>query len=115
MSDFKDGIKKIVDAVKDMAELNVQTYTGTIKAELRGKPLAAIMADSVADGTLETVALTTIRPDGDVDQFISNSESVTEELRKSHFSAVDAGLASRKAVLEFFAKQVERVVGVLID
>lgn len=113
MSDFEDGVKKIVGAVKDITELNVQTFTGTIKQNLRGKPLSEIMADSVPDGTLEVVALTTMKLDGDVDQFISNSATVTDEHREAHFAAVEAGQASRKATLEFFANSIKAAIETL--
>lgn len=113
MSDFKDGLNKIANSVKDLSELNVRTFTGTITSDISGQELGALMEQGVADGNMEVVALTNMKIDGDVDQFISNSDKVTDGLRHAHVSAVNAGQESRKATLELFTNAVRKLINEL--
>ncbi len=110
MPDFQKGLKAIVDCIEDLSQLNVKTFTGTIKSAAADQKLEDLMDAALASGELEVVAFTTMKIDGDVDQYISNSKTVTDGLRDAHTSAVQSGDASRKATLSLFGKVVRAAI-----
>ena len=109
MSGFKDGLDKIADGVKDITELNVRTFTGSITAQVQAKNTAQLLSAPGA-GQLELVGITTMKLDGDVDQFISNSQSVDPSLHVAHSRAVDSGQASRQAVFSLFGNAIRKAL-----
>ena len=100
---FASAVKSIGKGIKDLSQLNVRTYTGTINANVDGDDAEAMLQTARAAGTLELVGITTINLDGDVNQFITNSDKITDKLHAAHFTAVQQSQKSRQAALDMFA------------
>ncbi len=107
---FGEALQSIGDGIKDLARLNVRTYTGTISGRVEGQDAQEVMDKAFQEGKLEVVAITTMMLDGDVDQFISNNSDVKQELHDAHFNAVQAGQRSRQAAFELFSNAVRGAI-----
>ena len=108
---FKSVLKSIAEGIEDMAELNVRTYTGTIGGQVEGENAQDIMDKALRNGQLNVVGITTMKLDGDVDQFISGDAKIDQKLHDAHFTAVQAGQRSRKATLEMFTSKAREIIG----
>lgn len=108
---FSDAFKTISKGLKDLSQLNVKTYTGDISGHVTGDDVEAMLVASNSTGQLKLVAATTMFLDGDVNQFISSDSSISDSLRATHASAVEAGQRSRKAALDLFIGAVTKTVG----
>lgn len=107
---FTSAVKTIAKGIKDLSQLNVVTFTGTVGADVGGTAPEAIAKARVAGGA-KLVGATTINLDGDVDQFVSNDPDISESLHSAHFNAVEAGQRSRQAALDMFKAAVSKAVG----
>lgn len=98
--------KKIENAVTDLANLNVQTFTGNIKAKVEGakgksiKELGAILAEAAKQGELSLAMSTRVELDGDTLLFIG--DGATETAVRAHHEAVKAAQEYRSALLDAF-------------
>ena len=109
---FKDALDSIAKGVEDLSQLNVRTYTGEINGSAQGSA-QALLDKALLDGNLEVVAITTIKLDGDVDQFMSSSDKATSTIMAAHSNAVEAGQRSRKAMLDMFTDAVKKAINKL--
>lgn len=108
---FTSAVKTITKGIKDLSQLNVVTYTGTLGADIAGDTAEAAIAGARASGEAKLVGATTINLDGDVNQFISNDGEIGEKLHSAHFNAVQSGQRSRDATLDMFKSAVGKAVG----
>jgi hypothetical protein len=106
---FKSAVQSIGKGIKDLSQLNVVTFTGTIGADV-GDTAAEAIASARTSGTAKLVGATTISLDGDVNQFISDDSTIQDKLHSAHFNAVLAGQKSRDSALEMFRSAVSKAV-----
>jgi len=110
---FQQGLDSIANGIKDLSQLNVRTYTGTIEGQVAGADAQEVMDRAFQDGRLKVVGITTMKLDGDVDQFISNADGIDSTLHDAHFNAIQAGQRSRNAAFELFANTVKKAIDAL--
>ena len=113
---FSSALKSIGNGIKDLSQLNVRTYTGTISADVAGDDAEAMLASARQTGQLKLVGVTTMNLDGDVNQFISDDPDLNDSVHNAHFNAVQASQRSRQAALDMFASAITKAVdGIKID
>lgn len=103
-----DVVNTALEGIKDLSELNVRTFRGDLKSIVKdadGNWEEAI-SSARASGTIELVALTTKKIDGDVDQYFSSGD-IPAALSAAHSDAVESGTKSREAIINF-AKNIFR-------
>lgn len=114
---LKDVIETLGDAVGDLTSLSVETYTGTITAEIRGADGAAAInwdalikeAQKDAGGTVSLKLASRFRFDGDATLFIAEGE-LPADLREAHDAAVAAGQAVRSDLMELLQDSIKKLV-----
>lgn len=113
---FKDTFDSIEEGVKNIAELNVRTFTGDISVAAGGitevKLTKLLSGTGSASAQVKVVGITNMKLDGDVDQFITSSD-VPAVTVTAHTSAVEAGQRSRQAVFGFFGDKVKKAINAL--
>ena len=107
---FKSALQSIGKGIEDLSQLNVRTYTGKIGGQVQGADAQDIMDKALNNGDLNVVGITTMKLDGDVDQFISNDDAIDQKLHDAHFTAVQAGQRSRKAIFDMFTSKASKVI-----
>jgi hypothetical protein len=107
---FQDAFKSIGDGIGDLSELSVRTFTGTITANAANASIEKILGAGAAAANLKVVALTSMKIDGDIDQFISSDVDLKDSLLTAHSSAVQAAQRSRQAIVDMFSATVSKVV-----
>ena len=111
---FKDALKTIGSATVDFSQLNVRTFVGTINISSQGSgdpDWDALMKKAITDGKVSIAASTTIHIDGDCDHF-EDPDQITDGLRSAHESAVAAGQAARKAIVDMVSDGIKRLIDV---
>ncbi|MCP4567408.1 MAG: hypothetical protein GY841_07500 [FCB group bacterium] len=101
---FIDTIgEAIKNMVTDAAELEVNTFTGDLKAifsaPAQGKKVSfldwsKIKQKAKAEGTVQLAASSQMKIDGDQNQFFASN--ITPELLEAHHAAVESGLLVRQ-------------------
>lgn len=104
---LKDALKKLNDAVTDLTSLHVQTFTGTLELAVppEGKydSLKEKLKKAKTDGTIDLIAESIYKFDGDSYNFITNkADDVPHNAFDVHDKAVKAGLETRQALLTMF-------------
>ena len=113
---FASAIKSIGSGIKDLSQLNVRTYTGTMSANVDGEDAEAMLDAARQSGSLKLVGVTTMNLDGDINQFISDDPNIGENLHNAHFNAVQASQRSRQAAFDMFMGAIKSAVSkVVID
>ena len=112
---FKEGLGKIADGVKDIAELNVRTFTGSISSITEDQKPSEMLAGLFTSGDIKVVGLSIMKIDGDIDQFFSDGEEATAELKDLHMKAVDAGAKSRATAFNLFSSAITKAINKLED
>ena len=108
---FSSVVKSIGRGIKDLSQLNVITYSGSLNANVSGETAEEAIQNARASGEAKLVGATTINLDGDVNQFISNDSEIDEKLHGAHVNAVQAGQRSRQSALEMFRAAISKAVG----
>jgi len=109
---FSDAVQTLKDVAVDFSQLNVSTFVGTIavKVGATGKPdWDALMKEAVSAGKIKLAASTTLRIDGDADNF-EDPSVMTPGLRDAHSNAIKSGQEARRGILELVRKQLEAVI-----
>ena len=109
---FSDVLQKLKDAVVDFSQLNVRTFVGSLDIAISGAgdpDWDALMKKAVTDGKVKLAASTTVRIDGDSDNF-EDPDHITAGLREAHANAVKAGLESRHAILETVKSEIKSLI-----
>ncbi len=98
--------KKLGEGIADLAELNVQTFTGTLTTQISqdGGNLinwVELLAEAKkTGGEVTLVASSRIKLDGDCDMYFD--KNVDEKLLQTHIAAVDAGQKIRLGIMDAF-------------
>ena len=124
--------KKLGEQIADLAELNVQTFTGNIetvladpvkdpaeapKKEEEGKiekakkgsvinwiDLVNHVKEKKTEGTIQLVASTQIQFDGDANMYFA--EKIDPELLKAHMAAIESGQKVRQGLVDTFKSAI---------
>lgn len=98
--------KKIEKTLTDVSELNVRTFSGdlsTIIENSTGNLTSGGLDDLLLTGStsanLKLEALTVMKIDGDIDQFVTTN--ISENMKAIHDDAVETGKATRTAIIDF--------------
>ena len=109
---FSNALDTIKEAVVDFSQLNVRTFVGTITVTVDndGNPdWDALMNTAVVEGAVKLAASTTIHLDGDCD-YLEDPTAISPELREAHQDAVEAGKASRQAIIDLIGAKISTLV-----
>ena len=112
MADFKEAFDSIKDGIKDLAELNVKTFTGDISvsaSNLKQMDMDKLFADAGADLKVDVVGITDMKLDGDINQFIT-SKDVPAGTLTAHSKAVETGQRTRLAMFDLFVDQSKSLI-----
>ncbi len=109
-----DGLK---DAVGDLTSLNVETYTGSITADIKGTDGQGVIdweklvteARKDAGGTVHLKLASKFNIDGDATLFIAEGE-MPPDVRAAHDSAVLAGQKVRADLMELLGDSIKKLV-----
>lgn len=106
MSNFINKITATLDNL-DWLELNVRTFTGDLKGIVKSddNKWETLIDTAQKAGTIELVAMTRGKLDGDIDQFIMKSPKPA--LLEAHNAAVESAQRTRKAIVDFVLKGVK--------
>ena len=100
---LKDALKKLNEAVTDLSSLHVQTFTGRLQSDVDNQAgfdgVRQTVAQARTDGDITLVAEAYYQFDGDSYNFLT-SEEVPASALALHQSAVEAGLATRRGLME---------------
>lgn len=110
---LKQAIEKIEAKLSDWSELEVYTFTGDVKnvVQADSKIDWDTLGQKATQGTIQLVAATRISADFDAQQFQANVDLPNmADLVKAHANAVDSSLAGRKAIFDFFAQSISKIV-----
>ena len=105
--------KEIKDGIGDLAELEVQTFTGSVTTAIHGGAGSALdwtklIAESKkSTGAVSLAASTTVKIDGDTRLFFG--DDLTADLLKAHRDAVDAAVQYRAGLLEMLKDALDFV------
>jgi len=104
---FKNALKKLDEAVKDLTSLHVQTFTGQANAKIDGsqsfEDIRTIVAEGVKNGEIKLAAETLAQFDGDSYNFIKEDiDSLSPVILETHKNAVKAGIETRLGLLTLF-------------
>jgi len=104
---LKNALEGLKNAVGDLASLEVQTYTGTLKVNTEGKlgDIEAFLKQATTGGTLNLVAVTKMNFDGDTINLVPDG-SFPEHIQKVHDAAVKAGTETRHGLLSLFGGMI---------
>ncbi len=99
--------KKLGEGIADLAELNVQTFsgsiTGVIDSTASGNVLdweKLVKDASKTSGTVKLMASARIKFDGDSDVFFA--EDISVDMMNAHLTAVEAGQNVREGLISMF-------------
>lgn len=109
---FADALQKLKEAAVDFSQLNVRTFVGSLDVAISatGDPdWDALMKKAVTSGKVKLAASTTLRVDGDSDNF-EDSELMTAGLRDAHNNAIQAGQEARRAMLEMIKAEIKSLI-----
>lgn len=108
--DFGKAIEKIREAIVDVMELEVVTLTGNIKASLKADSIDVdwdTLHQKVSNDTLQIVAITKLKLDGDAIQFQTNEDIPhRNDLLLIHNETLKASLAGRAAVTQLLSSRI---------
>ncbi|MDJ0837285.1 MAG: hypothetical protein QNK37_12265 [Acidobacteriota bacterium] len=107
---FKKAMENIGDVVKDISELNVRTFGGSLVFQVQdGQELDwnSILKNAKNSGIVTLKLSTDIKIDGDADLFIA--DDATTKHQEAHQAALAAGKESRAAIIKFIKDIVEKI------
>ncbi len=105
---IKEAIEKLKAGIKDLSELEVQTYSGTVEATIDQDSKENIIdweklfASAKPGGSVVLAAATKIQADGDTYNFIS-SQNLPPAVMEAHQAALEAGNQVRENIIDLFA------------
>ncbi|KXI29594.1 hypothetical protein [Paraglaciecola hydrolytica] len=110
-SKYKELLEELKSTAADFSELNVRTFTGDLKTAIgpddNGTPtlgvdlknLDELLKKAVTGGTIKLEAMTVLKIDGDIDQFLDTN--ISDDMKSIHDLAVATGKESRAAIVAF--------------
>ncbi|QSQ27063.1 hypothetical protein JY651_20045 [Pyxidicoccus parkwayensis] len=111
---LKQAIESLGNQIDDLSKLEVVTYTGKVDVAISGT--GAIDWDKLktaakTNGDVKLVAATQLNFDGDSYSFQTNEELPRiNELLALHQQAINSSLQARKAITDFFATSIKKLV-----
>ena len=115
---LNDAFKRLEDAVGDLSSLDVESYTGKLKAEIHNEgenniiDWKKLVAEAKKEGVINLKLASHFNFDGDGTLFEAEGE-IPDTLRTAHNEAVKAGQQIRKDLLDLFADTVRKLVTLL--
>lgn len=117
MAAFKDVVSNLKDAVGDLSSLSVETYTGTIDADIVAGDGEGIIdwtklvtkAKAGAGGNVHLKLASKFNFDGDATLFIAEGE-MPADVREAHDSAVLAGQNVRADLMELLSDSIKKLI-----
>jgi hypothetical protein len=113
---LKDAFDKLRDAIGDFSSLDVQSYSGSLTADIQGDGVSSIIdwqklvtEARKTDGTVKLKLASHFNFDGDATLFAAEGE-IPEDLRTAHDEAVRAGQQIRKDLFDLFADTIKKLV-----
>jgi hypothetical protein len=107
---LKDVITAAKNGIKDLTELEVQTYTGQIEVAIDTigtTNFTAILDTAKATGNIKLSQVTKISIDGDAINLVPDT-APPEHAAEAHKSALEAGQNVRSSILELFKDLIEK-------
>lgn len=100
------AIKKLGEGVVDILSMRVQTFTGTLRAQVDGasgniQDWSALLDQAKAAGEVNLAMDTNMAIDGDTTLFIA--DGVPEDVKDAHLEAVEGAREYRAGIVEAFA------------
>ncbi|MBO1256300.1 hypothetical protein J3L16_11465 [Alteromonas sp. 5E99-2] len=106
MSTLETYANKIGKALSDVSSLNVRTFSGDLNTiiensdgNLSTEGLDNVLLTGTTNANLKLEALTVMRIDGDIDQFVTTD--ISKDMKAIHDDAVETGKATRTAIIDF--------------
>jgi hypothetical protein len=112
MAKFAQALDTIRNAVVDFSKLEVRTFVGTIDVTVDGSgdpDWDALMKSAITSGDIKLAASTTLRIDGDSDNF-EDTDRMTDGLRDAHKNAVAAGQEARNAIFKLISGRIGQLI-----
>jgi hypothetical protein len=109
---LRQAFEDLKDAACDLTSLDVQSFTGTLKAEVHGGEGGNIIdweklvADAGPDGGIKLVLASHFKFDGDATLYTAEGQ-IPADIRAAHADAIQAGQQIRKDLFEFFSDTVK--------
>jgi len=100
------AIKKLGEGVVDILNMRVQTYTGTLKAQIESangsvQDWGQLLENAKTAGEVSLAMDTSMDIDGDTTQFIA--DGLAEDIKQAHVDAVEGAREYRAGIIEAFA------------
>lgn len=116
MSKLNEFLTELKSTVEDFTQLNVRTFSGDLQASIGPvngtaqldenlENLDVLLRVGAIKGVLKLEASTTLKMDGDIDQFFSSN--ISSEMKQVHDTAVETGKASRNSIINFVKEIAE--------
>lgn len=106
---LNEALRALKDGIGDLSSLEVNTYVGTLSADITAKKGASLIdfetvvkKATTASGTVTLAASTVIKFDGDSNQFFT-SESIPQHVIEAHDVALKAGREVRQGLVSLFS------------
>jgi len=103
-------LKGVKSGLKDLASLEVQTFTGDIQAKVKNQPIGKIgsilNAITTDDSEIKLVLHTKVSADGDGVIFFQKGD-IPEHAMKAHAAALKAGTEVRQGILTLFKDLID--------
>ena len=112
MAEFQNAFDSIKSGIKDLAELNVKTFTGDVSVSasgLKDLDMDKLFANVGANAQIDVVGITDMKIDGDINQFITSKEVPAGTLT-AHSRAVETGQRTRQAMFELFVDRTKKLI-----
>jgi len=101
---LRNALSNLNEAIEDLTSLHVRTYTGTIEANIEAQTGIGTVHDAVntavSNGKVKLVAEAFYQFDGDSYNFLTDDADVPSQAIDLHKSAVEAGMATRRGLME---------------
>lgn len=97
---------KLKDGIADLAELNVQTFTGDVTSVISQSQSGSVidwpklLKDAKTSGKIKLMASSIIKFDGDSDVFFA--DDISPDMQKAHLTAVEGGQKVREGLVAMF-------------
>jgi len=109
MSKISDFLTELQSSVEDFSQLNVRTFSGDLNTTLNGlnndlSNLDDLLKQGVTGGNLKLEASSTLKIDGDIDQFLTTN--ISGSMKEVHDGAVETGKEYRSAIINMFSDLV---------
>ena len=98
--------KKLGEGIADLAELNVQTFSGDVTSVIDQSQSGSVidwtklLKDAKSSVKIKLMASSKIKFDGDSDAFFA--EDISADMLKAHMTAIEGGQKVREGLITMF-------------